>query len=103
MFIALTANVKSWEAHVAIMNLLNLPLMFSSNVLYPTKLMPDWLKPFASVNPLSFAADALRQASLYGATADLNTILLSFVVLLIFAIGGILICAAIAEKTLGEG
>jgi ABC-2 type transport system permease protein len=46
---------------MAIMNLLNLPLLFASNALFPAKFMPSWLKPVVSVNPISYATDIARQ------------------------------------------
>ena len=42
-------------------NLLNLPLMFASAALFPTAMMPDWLRTVANYNPLTWAADAMRQ------------------------------------------
>lgn len=102
MFIALTARIKSWEAHIGIMNLLNLPLMFTSNVLYPTRLMPDWLQKIASINPLSFTADALRQAFLYGSNADISKALFDFEVILFFSLILTVICILVANKALKE-
>jgi hypothetical protein len=39
---------------------ITMPLFFSSNVLYPTGLMPGWLQAISKVNPLSYEVDALR-------------------------------------------
>ena len=101
-FIAIAARIKSWEVHAGVMNLINMPLMFSSNVLYPKKLMPNWLKGIASVNPLSFTADILRQAFLYGSNANLSQILLDFEAILIFSLLLTSICILIANKALKE-
>ncbi len=61
LFVAIAIRSTRWETQMAIMNLLNLPLLFASNALFPTNLMPDWLRAFASVNPVSYGTDAARQ------------------------------------------
>jgi ABC-2 type transport system permease protein len=61
LFIMLAIRSTSWESQMAIMNLLNLPLLFASNALFPAKFMPSWLKPVVSVNPISYATDIARQ------------------------------------------
>jgi len=61
LFIMLAIRSTSWESQMAIMNLLNLPLLFASNALFPTRFMPSWLQPVARVNPISYATDISRQ------------------------------------------
>jgi ABC-2 type transporter len=39
---------------------ITMPLFFSSNALYPERLMPGWLQAISKVNPLSYEVDALR-------------------------------------------
>ncbi|MCS7137028.1 MAG: ABC transporter permease, partial [Candidatus Caldarchaeum sp.] len=63
-------RLKSWESQAAVMNLLNLPLMFASNALYPVSLMPPWLQTIALANPISYAVDAVRQTLLLGQAAN---------------------------------
>ncbi|MDV3277393.1 MAG: ABC transporter permease [Nitrososphaerales archaeon] len=61
LFLTLALRSTDWQSQMAIMNLLNLPLLFGSNALFPSKLMPDWLQAFVSINPISYATDAGRQ------------------------------------------
>lgn len=61
LFITLAIRSTSWETQMAIMNLLNLPLLFASNAMFPTKFMPSWLQPVVMVNPVSYATDIARQ------------------------------------------
>jgi len=61
MFVAIAIRSTRWETQMAIMNLLNLPLLFASNALFPTKFMPDWLQNVAKVNPVTYGTDAARQ------------------------------------------
>lgn len=67
LFLMLALRSTDWQSQMAIMNLLNLPLLFGSNALFPSKFMPDWLQAFVKINPISYATDAGRQL-LLGAT-----------------------------------
>ena len=61
LFVTLAIRSTSWEAQMAIMNLLNLPLLFASNAMFPVTYMPEWLQAIAKINPVSYAADICRQ------------------------------------------
>lgn len=61
LFTTIALAVENQETLFGVINLLNLPLMFASAALFPTTMMPDWLKNIANYNPLTWAADALRQ------------------------------------------
>jgi ABC-2 type transport system permease protein len=68
---------------MAVINLLNLPLLFASNALFPTSLMPDWLQPLTKINPITYATDATRQLILY--SIDMPKLILDFAFLGVFA------------------
>lgn len=61
LFVMLALKSTDWQTQMAIMNLLNLPLIFASNTLFPSKFMPDWLQYVVKINPVSYATDAARQ------------------------------------------
>ncbi|HYM40405.1 MAG TPA: ABC transporter permease [Thermoplasmata archaeon] len=61
MFVAIAIRSTKWETQMAIMNLLNLPLLFASNALFPTASMPSWLQDIAKVNPVTYGTEAARQ------------------------------------------
>ena len=96
MFLAITMRIKSHETVIGVANLLNLPLMFASNALFPIRQMPEWLQTIAKFNPISYAGDAVRAFILHS-NAGLDTakvaadfqFLIGFA--LIFSIVGILI------------
>ena len=46
-----------------------MPLFFASNAIYPTTIMPGWLKIVSQVNPLTYVVDALRTFMLAGSTS----------------------------------
>jgi len=84
LYVMLALRSSDWQTQMAIINLLNLPLVFASNALFPTKLMPIWLQYVVKINPVSYANDAARQL-LLGAIG-LNSLVLDFGYLLTFAI-----------------
>ncbi len=61
LFVAIAIRSTRWETQMAIMNLLNLPLLFAINALFPTTFMPAWLADVAKVNPVTYGTDAARQ------------------------------------------
>lgn len=61
LFVMLALRSTSWETQQAIVNLLNMPLIFASNIMFPAKYMPEWLQPIVNVNPISYATDISRQ------------------------------------------
>jgi ABC-2 type transport system permease protein len=67
LFVMLSLRSSNWQTQMAIINLLNLPLLFASNALFPVKIMPSWLQDVVKVNPISYCIDAIRQL-LIGAT-----------------------------------
>jgi ABC-2 type transport system permease protein len=59
--------VKTRERFMGIGQVLTMPLFFASNAIYPTDIMPPWLKMVAHANPLSYVVDGLRTLMLVGA------------------------------------
>ena len=83
LFTMLALRSADWQTQMAIINLLNLPLLMASNALFPKTIMPTWLQDVVSVNPVSYANDATRQL-LIGATG-MNSLLVDFAVMIGFA------------------
>lgn len=82
LFVMLALRSADWQTQMATINLLNLPLLFASNAMFPAKLMPEWLQTVVKLNPVSYANDAVRQL-LLGAGA--YGLLLDYAVLFLFA------------------
>ncbi len=61
LFVMLALRSSDWQTQMAIINLLNLPLLFASNAMLPVKIMPGWLKTVIRFNPVSYAVDGVRQ------------------------------------------
>ncbi|MEM2105815.1 MAG: ABC transporter permease [Candidatus Bathyarchaeia archaeon] len=84
VFLALALRSTKWETQMAIVNLINLPLMFASNTFFPISQMPDWIQAIARVNPISYLTDAIRQLTVYELNA--TSLMFDFAFLGIFAI-----------------
>jgi ABC-2 type transport system permease protein len=65
LFIAITIRSTRIETPMAVVNLINLPLMFASNAFFPTKFMPAWLQTIAEFNPMTYTTDAVRQLLIF--------------------------------------
>jgi ABC-2 type transport system permease protein len=93
IFILIAIRSTRWETQMAVVNLLNLPLLFGSNALFPTRLMPDWLQTFAKINPITYVTDATRQLLLLQTDMMQLTIDLAFLAgfALIFSTIGLLL------------
>ncbi len=62
--------VKTRERFMGIGQLLTMPLFFASNAIYPLEMMPGWLKTIATLNPLTYLVDVLRDSMIEGGTAS---------------------------------
>jgi ABC-2 type transport system permease protein len=85
LFVMLALRSSDWQTQMAIINLLNLPLLFASNAMLPTTIMPSWLQTVVKFNPVSYANDATRQL-LLNSTIHLAPLWLDFTVLAGFAV-----------------
>ena len=64
--LALAVRVKTQETLMAVVNFLTMPLMFTSNALFPREAMPGWLAAIAKVNPVTHAVTPIRELTLRG-------------------------------------
>jgi len=104
LFVALSVRIKSHEAVMAVANLLNLPLMFTSSAIFPIKQMPDWLQAVAQWNPISYSSDAVRKFILHSqAGLETTQLLVDFQFLIAFAAVFTIIGMVLANKALRKG
>ena len=84
--------VKTRERFMGIGQVLTMPLFFASNAIYPTTIMPEWLRQIAHLNPLSYEVDGLRALMLAGGASGfglgLDFAVLTVVLVLLVIIGG---------------
>jgi ABC-2 type transport system permease protein len=100
LFVTLALRATSWETQMALMNLLNLPLLFASNAMFPVTFMPAWLQPVVRINPVSYAADISRQL-LLGSTG-MASLGFEFLYLGAFAVAMSIIGQVMARRLLSR-
>lgn len=98
LFLMLALKATDWQSQMMIINLLMMPLFFTSNAFFPISEMPSWLQVVANFNPMSYAIDISRGA-LLGVTTATN-IGLDFVYLGGFAVVFGVVCIVLAWKLL---
>jgi len=68
---------------MAVVNLVNLPLMFASNTFFPVSMMPDWIRTIARIKPITYTTDAVRQLLLF--KMDVTQLMIDIAYLGVFA------------------
>ena len=81
-WIALKSKVQ--ESMAVFVHVVNMPLLFTSTALVPTRQMPPWLESVAPWNPLTLVADGLRGALFFHRAPELGTVLLPLALLAVF-------------------
>jgi ABC-2 type transport system permease protein len=61
LFVAFGFAIQQPQSYFAVVNAINLPVLFTSNAIYPWGAMPAWLQAVASYNPVSLAINVLRE------------------------------------------
>ncbi|MEM1540318.1 MAG: ABC transporter permease [Candidatus Bathyarchaeia archaeon] len=84
VFLAFSIRSTRMERPMQFISLITMPLMFASNTFFPTKLMPDWMQAIASVNPLTYLTDAIRNLTIL--PMNTSALILDFTYLSIFAV-----------------
>jgi ABC-2 type transport system permease protein len=56
----LALYLEDHDSFAAVNTMISMPLFFTSSALMPYNVMPEWLRTLASLNPLSYAIDAIR-------------------------------------------
>jgi ABC-2 type transport system permease protein len=96
MFVAIgyliAGLARSQDSVSAITNIVQFPMLFLSGIFFPVEIMPQWLRPVASVIPLTYFADLLRQVMI-GSTPTYPLALDVVVVC-----GWLVVCSALAVK-----
>jgi len=95
IFTAVAVRITSHDLVISIANLVNMPLMFTSNALFPIEQMPQYLQIVARANPITHANTITRYYLL--GIGDPGSVATSALYMVLFAISSIAI-AAIASK-----
>jgi ABC-2 type transport system permease protein len=60
LFLSIGFMLEQPQTYFAAVNALNLPVLFTSDALYPWGTMPEWLREVASYNPVTMAVSVMR-------------------------------------------
>jgi ABC-2 type transport system permease protein len=81
----LVLYLEDHDSYSAVNTMISMPLFFTSSALMPYSVMPAWLRLLASLNPLSYAIDAIRAVNA-GAFPSLQITVLAVLVIVVTAI-----------------
>ena len=99
MSTAFATRITQLEQLMVVMQVIIMPMWFLSGGLYPLESMPDWMRPLAIVNPMTYATDAAREIMIRGIIWQ--TLAVDFAVISAFAVTMFLIGSYSFKKTLG--
>ena len=102
--LATASSTDNPGAYHSMIMLLNLPLLFLSNALYPLESLPTWMRIGALINPTSYVIDGVRQLMLEDgavlAGGEVLSLGLCFVVVAVFAAAGMWMAYSAFKKSL---
>jgi ABC-2 type transport system permease protein len=65
LFLSFGFAAQRIESYFGVVTILQLPILLTSNAMYPTSIMPTWLQYIVGFNPISLAVNIMRM-SLFG-------------------------------------
>lgn len=102
--LAMASSTNNTGAYHAMIMLLNLPLLFLSNALYPLETMPTWMRIGALVNPTTYVVTGLRYLLIANGTelarVESIPLWLCFLAIGIFAALGMWLASSTFKKSL---
>jgi ABC-2 type transport system permease protein len=84
MSTAIGTRSHSLEQFMVMLQIIVMPMWFLSGGLYPLETMPTWMRFIATINPLTYATDAVRSVMIRGIIWE--TLLMDFVILIGFSV-----------------
>ncbi len=99
MSTAIGTRITELEQLMVMMMVIIMPMWFLSGGLYPLESMPDWMRPLAIVNPMTYATDAARAIMIRGIIWE--SLVLDLLIISTFAVAMFLIGSYSFKKTLG--
>ena len=87
-----------------ILNLINLPLLFTSTAMFPPDLMAGWIRTVAKYNPVSWSADSIRTVIINGSltSSQMSQLGIWLLALFILAVALVLLTYVLSEKGIRE-
>jgi ABC-2 type transport system permease protein len=90
------------ESYFGVVTILQLPILLTSNAMYPTSIMPQWLQYVVGVNPISLAVNVMRM-SLFGTQGYTYSAGVYLLGLLVWAVLFVSMALLLASRALRSG
>jgi len=99
LFLSFGFAVQRIESYFGVVTILQLPILLTSNAMYPVSIMPTWLQYLVGFNPISLAVNVMRM-SLFGASGYTYSVGIYLLGLLVWAALFVALALVLASKAL---
>ncbi|HTW55235.1 MAG TPA: ABC transporter permease [Thermoplasmata archaeon] len=99
LFVAIGFALQQPQSYFAAVNALNLPVLLTSNAIYPWGAMPHWLQVAATYNPVSLCVNVIRE-NLFGTAYYAHPPYVYLGGLVAWTVGVFVIATLLARRTL---
>lgn len=94
----IATRLKTFEQFILVTQLVIQPLWFVSGAIYPVNSMPNWMQTISTVNPLTYAVDAIRSVMIR--SNQITPIIPDISILIVFSIIIVLIGIRSFKRTI---
>ena len=102
LFLSFGFAAQRIESYFGVVTILQLPILLTSNAMYPVSIMPTWLQYLVGFNPISLAVNVMRM-SLFGTSGYAYSVGVYLLGLLAWAILFVTLALYLASKALRSG
>ena len=99
LFLSFGFATQRVESYFGVVTILQLPILLTSNAMYPTSIMPTWLQYLVGFNPISLAVNVMRM-SLFGTAGYTYSVGIYLLGLLAWAVLFVALALVLASKAL---
>ncbi len=99
LFLSFGFAVQRIESYFGVVTILQLPILLTSNAMYPVSIMPTWLQYLVGFNPISLAVNVMRM-SLFGTNGYAYSVGVYLLGLLAWAALFVLLALLLASRAL---
>lgn len=102
LFLSFGFAAQRIESYFGVVTILQLPILLTSNAMYPTSIMPSWLQYLVGFNPISLAVNVMRM-SLFGTAGYPYSVGVYLLGLLAWAVLFVALALLLASRALRSG
>lgn len=102
LFLSFGFAAQRIESYFGVVTILQLPILLTSNAMYPTSIMPSWLQYLVGFNPISLAVNVMRM-SLFGSAGYTYGAWVYLLGLLAWAVLFVALALLLASRALRTG